>query len=629
MRKNQSIVLLLLISLFLSSCAQVTKGSGKRSSGSDSTDRQVHLTPEQIQKLNQETMAKVSDKLKELSIAAKASGPDKVRFLSSDMYLKASAAHMEGDYQTANLIFKHLVGLVPEDNFVQKKYAVSLIRTGDLKKSEKILARVFKSSKQRDSKVGLILAGVYSSLGQSDNSKKIYKQLLSVNPKNEDACVFLGKAYALENKFKTAVKTLKACERRIKQRGVFSYYIGKMYVDKNKLNKAKYYFKRATKIEPDFSQAVMAQGLIYEEQKKNKQAIKVYKKYLKKYPNDTLILTRMVQLLFVTEKYEDVIPYAEVLSDYEPDNLNLKVKLGILYTDNKNYHKAISTFNDLLVYAPENDKILYYLAAIYQEMEEFENAITYFTKISPDSGLYQDSSIQVAQMLSTVAQKEFYEGRKDVSFSKRFVTFVDNKMKEIKKLEVEFSVIKAGYFENIEDNTNAIFALEKVVKKESFTENHKYYLASLYEKEGVFDKSTDLIMEILANDSNNAHAWNFLGYSLVERGVDLDKALEFLTKAYEISPKDGYIRDSLGWYYYKKGNTERALKELHFAISKVPNDISIQKHLATVYSKLKNFSKAKEYIFKALKNVKLASERKELTEVLKDLEVERMPASFK
>ena len=52
-----------------------------------------------------------------------------------------------------------------------------------------------------------------------------------------------------------------------------------------------------------------------------------------------------VQLLFTQEKFDQVIPYAERLSDHEPDNLNLKVKLGeareskLYLSDQKMYFK--------------------------------------------------------------------------------------------------------------------------------------------------------------------------------------------------------------------------------------------------------------------------------------------------
>ncbi len=612
-----------LLSLLMVSCAtNVNSSKGRTTSGKQ-------LTQQEVKALNDQAIEKVSEKLKELTIAAKASGQDKINYLSSDMFLKANSAQMEGDYQTANLIYSHLVTLVPKDNFVKKKYAVSLIRTGDLDQSEKLLEEVFKDSKGKDSQIGLILAGVYSSLGKSVKSKNVYKKLLSINKKNEDACVFLGKAYALENKFKKAVSTLKTCEKRMKGKGIFSYYIGKMYVDKGNLKLAQRYFKRSAKLEPGFSQSTMALGIIYEEKKQNKQAIKTYKKYLKKYPNDNLILNRVVQLLFSTEKFDEVVPYAEKLSDFEPDNLNLKVKLGILYTDVKEYSKAISIFKTILAQVPANDKILYYLGAIYQEIEEYENAIEYFTMVPTESGLYQDSSVQVAQMLSTLAQVEVLESGKEGKFHKKFLTFVDDKINNLEKLKVEFSVVKAGYFENINYLDNAITSLESISSSESFTENHKYYLASLYEKGQDFKKSTDLIFEVLEKEPDNAHAWNFLGYSLLERGVELDKAFEYISKAVKLSPKDGYIRDSLGWYYFKVGRVSDALDELQKAVKYEPNDVSIQKHLAIIYTAKKDFGTAKKYIVEALKHAKQENERKELYEVLKSLESKRIPASFK
>jgi tetratricopeptide (TPR) repeat protein len=621
MLKTRVIYLIVLI-LGLSSCAQVktVKKSPQKKS--------AHLTKEQIEKLNKQAMERVSKRLEELSIAAKASGPDKVRFLASDMYLKASAALMEGDYHTANVIFKHLVTLDPKDNFIKQKYAVSLIRTGNLEQSESLLFDVFKASDEKNSKVGLVLAGVYSSLGKTEKSRNVYRTLLSHNPKNEEACIFLGKSYALEKKTTKAVKLLNKCAKRDSKKGIYHYYIGKIYVDIKNYKKAKYYFKQSIKAQKDFSQAIMALGLIYEELEQLNLAEKTYKRYLKKNPNDTLILSRLVQLMFMREEFTEVIEYAERLSDYEPDNLNLKVKLGILYTDIKKYKSAIEIFKELLVHAPDNDKILYYLGAIYQEIAEYEDAITYFAKISDQSGLYQDSSLQIAQMLSALAKNENINEQKEGPYHEKFVSFVDSKIKEFEAFKVDFSIIKASYFESLDEHPEAIEALEVVSSDKSFNDEHRFYLAALYEKEQSYAKATALVEQVLKNDPKNAHAWNFLGYSLIERGEKMDKAYEYIKKAINLSPEDGYIRDSLGWYYFKVGKVNKALNELKLAIKTVPQDISINKHLAIVYTHLKNFKKAQKYIERALVEVQTESERRELIEVLKDLEKNRVPASF-
>lgn len=586
------------------------------------------LSEQEIEKLNQQTIERVSKRLRELSVAAKESGEDKVRFLASDMYLKASAALMEGDYQTANVIFKHLIDLAPQDNFVKQKYAISLIRTGEIEESKTILEQIFKESDRRDEKVGLVLAGVYASLGKIKESRLVYRRILNVHPENEEACIFLAKSYAIEKNTQKAINLLNDCSKKNKGKGIYHYYAGKIYVDKKHYKTAKSYFEKSLAQEKNFSRSVMALGLIEEELGHHKKALLTYKKYLKKNPNDTLILSRLVQLMLSKEQYVDVIDYAERLADYEPDNLNLRVKLGILYKDIKKYDKSIQIFKDLLVYAPDNDMILYYLGGIYQEVEDYENSISFYGKIPATSGLYQDSSFQIAQMLSIMAKNEFYMEKEKGPDHQKFLSFIDKKIKEIEGFKVDFSLVKASYYESLNDTSEAIEILEDLKDHKTFNNDHRFYLASLFEKENEFSKATELIKKILETDSNNADAYNFLGYSLVERNQNLDKAYEYLKKAIELSPENGYIRDSLGWYYFKKGNVKKALQEMHLAIKLVGDDIAINKHMAIIYTDLKDFDKAKEYIQKALSSVTSPTERKELVEALNMLEQKRKPASF-
>jgi len=323
-----------------------------------------------------------------------------------------------------------------------------------------------------------------------------------------------------------------------------------------------------------------------------------------------------------------VIPYAERLSDLEPENLNLKVKLGILYTDSKKYHEAISVFRDLLVAAPHSDKILYYLGAIHQDLKKYSESIEYFNQIPTESGLYTDSSVQMANMLSTLAQNE-YQNKKEAKWKDRFVQFVNSKLDEFKDMRVEFSVIKSGFYESIGQSKEAMEAMMVVQDEKNFSTQHKYYLANLYEKEKKYEESTSLIMTIIEKEPKNAHAWNFLGYSLLVRGEDPDKAFEYIQTALKISPDDGYIRDSLGWYYFKKGQYEKALTELEFAFKKVPEDVEILKHLATLHKKMNDHSRAKSYLESALKLVRYENDKNDIMLQMEELDRARLPASGK
>jgi Flp pilus assembly protein TadD len=76
---------------------------------------------------------------------------------------------------------------------------------------------------------------------------------------------------------------------------------------------------------------------------------------------------------------------------------------------------------------------------------------------------------------------------------------------------------------------------------------------------------------------------NYLGYSWIDRGLNLDEGLLMIRKAVELRPKDGYIVDSLGWAFYKLGRYEEAAKELERAIELRPEDPVINDHLGDAY----------------------------------------------
>jgi len=583
------------------------------------------LDPEQMDRLNKEALVIASQRLEQMVSQAK-NNPQSINYLSSDLFLKANMSLLEGDFATASVLFKYVADLAPEDAFVQKKYAISLIRVGNLEESQVVLEKLYQTGKEE--KVGMILAGVYTGLDKEGKARDLYKELLAMNPENEDACIFLGKALAVSKDMTKAFQQLNQCAKNNPKSGIYDYYMGKMSIDQAKIEQAAAHFKKSHDKQPDLTQSVAALGFIYEDREQFELAIKLYQKHLSLDPTDAPILNRMVQVLFAKEMYQEVIPYAEKLSDLEPENLNLKVKLGVLYTDAKKFPEAISVFKDLLAAAPQSDKILYYLGAIHQEMKEFQESIEYFNQIPSSSGLYTDSSVQMANMLSSLAQVEFYNHEED-KLQKKFLGFINKKIEEHKDLKVEFSIVKAGFYEGTSQYKHAMETMVLVQDEKGFSTQHKYYLANLFEKERKYEESTNLILGIIEKEPKNAHAWNFLGYSMLVRGNEMERAFEYIQTALKISPDDGYIRDSLGWYYFKKGEIKKAQIELDFALAKVPDDIEILKHLAIVHAELKDFRKAKSYLEAALKHVRFTTDRQEIMASIEKLDTDRIPASGK
>jgi tetratricopeptide (TPR) repeat protein len=76
---------------------------------------------------------------------------------------------------------------------------------------------------------------------------------------------------------------------------------------------------------------------------------------------------------------------------------------------------------------------------------------------------------------------------------------------------------------------------------------------------------------------------NYLGYSFVEMGINLDEALGMIEEAVEAQPDSGYIVDSLGWVQYRLGQYEKAVVNLEKATELMPVDPIINDHLGDAY----------------------------------------------
>jgi len=477
--------------------------------------------------------------------------------------------------------------------------------------------------------VGLILAGVYAALEKPLLAKDTYQKIINTSPDAEEACLFLAKSYAGEKKYNEAHALLAKCEKKSKDDPVYSFYRGKIEFERGKKAEAKKFFEKSLKMDGTYAQAALALGAFYEEKEDFKSAVKVYKNFLATEENATSVpvLSRLVTVLFSMEDNAEVIPYAETLSSLDASDLNLKVRLGLLYSDAGRYEEATNLFQEVLVAVPESDKVIYYLGALNQQTNHYAEAIGYFKKIPSSSALYGDAGVQVAQMMATLARDEYSQQKKSGNAFDKFITFTNDRIKEHDESTVEFKMIQASFFEDTLQYNEAINTMAAVKAHKGFTDSHSYYLASLMEKAGQYLEARKLVQVIIDKDPNNAHALNFLGYSYLEKNEKLDVAFEYISKAVKLRPEDGYIRDSLAWYFYSTGKYKEALAEAKKAVELVKSDAIITKHLGMIYQRLNNPEKAKEYLTQSLQQTQAQHEKEDVLKLLTDIEKTRLPAS--
>ncbi len=114
---------------------------------------------------------------------------------------------------------------------------------------------------------------------------------------------------------------------------------------------------------------------------------------------------------------------------------------------------------------------------------------------------------------------------------------------------------------------------------------------------------------------------NYLGYSWVDMGIQLEPALDMIRKAVELRPNDGYIVDSLGWAYYRLGRYEDAVTELERAVSLRASDPIINDHLGDAYWKVGRILEA-QFQWRHARD--LGAENEELVRINKKIELQTL-----
>jgi Flp pilus assembly protein TadD len=113
-----------------------------------------------------------------------------------------------------------------------------------------------------------------------------------------------------------------------------------------------------------------------------------------------------------------------------------------------------------------------------------------------------------------------------------------------------------------------------------------YYARGIaLERTRQFDRADKDFRKALELNPEEPSVLNYLGYSLLDRGVSLPEARELIEKAFKLQPDNGYIIDSLGWVLYVTGDTDGAVLQLEKAVEADPSDPTINEHLGDAYWK--------------------------------------------
>ena len=227
-----------------------------------------------------------------------------------------------------------------------------------------------------------------------------------------------------------------------------------------------------------------------------------------------------------------------------------------------------------LYLAPNHALAITSLADIYEGMRKPELAIKTYERVSSTSPLSHNARIQRALNLDQIERSD--EAIADLeriveanAADREAVMALGNILRARKK----FAECGNVY-------TKAVDGIGKAQK----TDWVVYYFRGIcFERSKQWPKAEIDMKVALELSPDQPLVLNYLGYSWVDQGVNLEEGMRMIRRAVEQRADDGYIVDSLGWAYYRMHDFENAVKYLEQAVELKPEDPTINDHLGDAY----------------------------------------------
>ena len=289
-------------------------------------------------------------------------------------------------------------------------------------------------------------------------------------------------------------------------------------------------------------------------------------------------------------------------------NSNLLIKQTEFFFLN-NEEKKIKKLFDCRNSRDSIAEFFYIIANLYSSEEDYKTS-NFFLKISlmlnnkflPNKALlaenlyYQkqyDEAKKIYSSIKNIGSIYSWYGSKSIA---AILVIEKGKEKSTKYLKKQFDFIKDPNFENYYELANFY------KDNEYYEESIKYYSLTLkkleknhflvpkildrrgtsYERLGDWEKAEKDLKLSLKIIPDQPHVLNYLAYSWIDKGINLDEGLMMLKKAVQLKENDGYIIDSLGWAYYARKDYKEAEKYLQKAVELLPSDPVINDHYGDV-----------------------------------------------
>lgn len=484
----------------------------------------------------------------------------------SGNYLAGRSAGKERDNEiAADYLSKALIE-DPDNPVLIEKLFLLEVSSGNLPAAEELATKVLSFNSQH--RMARIVLGLrdFRSRHYADARKNFAEA--SYTPVGELTSALLSAwAYAGESNLKEALATLDKLDSNDSFANFKSYHSALIADYLSSSVRAEASYKKAYAQAGTSLRVVQSYGNFLERHNRRDEAIKIYQAFLDGGEDNALVG------LALKRAKEAKTPLAFIATPGAGAGEAL-FSLASAMTDDQSIDVALLYAQLALSFNGDRPVLLTLLGDIYVDTKQYQNAINTYEQTPLASPLRINADTEIAVNLQRLDRtKEAQERLKGI---------IAHDPKNYDALVTLGNIYRSNEeFASASDTYSTALALLTQIDKDHW--RIFYYRGIAFERQKMWDKAEADFRKALSLSPDEPLILNYLGYSMIEKKINLTEALGMVKKAVELKPNDGYIVDSLGWAYFQLGDFEEAATNIERAVELNPADPIIGEHLGDAY----------------------------------------------
>lgn len=349
-------------------------------------------------------------------------------------------------------------------------------------------------------------------------------------------------------------------------------------------------------LQPNLTNAIQLQAkLIRHEKQSDQPALDYLDSQVNKHPNNGELRMFYAMALLDNDQSNNAMPHLQMLTKDKAFAGEAYLMIGEGEINQGKYVAAEKNIKLALEYASSVDKARYYLAQLAEYHKNNAEAISWYEQVASSSEFHTSAFLRAAYLYSL---KGDYENALNVLQSTEPSTFDEQKQVLLTEIDI---MIESNDLDKALENCNRVLG---VLPNDVDFLYARSLILSMLQKYTAAERDLKLILSV---EPENTNALNALAFILTNQPNRVNEALPYIQKAIGLNPNNPAYMDTLGWYYYKSGNTQDAIAMLEKAY-KMSGNAEIAAHLGEVLWTAGQKQAAKDVWQKAL----LSTENKDI-----------------